>query len=257
MDEFISPKYQMKLIQDVHDAIWAEYKSYKDVRFYIGKWHIRNEDWNNSWENFNIATKENGDLDLLQTLHNIDGSTLLKIAIDIGVDTPDFIPLLPTFRNEIKSDYKTASATFEKAFKQVESHPDIAIGLANSALESIIKEILKDIRINSKIRQTATLYDLTIEILKVFQFYPDSDMPSEIKTIGSSLLAIDQSVEKIRSEKTTVHGKTFDDYIIQDSLYTYFIVNSIASIGLFLNSYYKKKFPKEIAEKTVYDDLPF
>jgi len=56
------------------------------------------------------------------------------------LETPDFIPCIPTFRNEIKSDYKTASATFEKAFRQIEEHPDIAIGLANSSLESIIKK---------------------------------------------------------------------------------------------------------------------
>ena len=173
----------MKLAKDVHEAIWAEYKSYKEVRLYINKWYIVEQDWNNYWENFTIQKKENGEIDLLATLHNIDGATLLKIAIDLGVETPDFIPSIPTFRNAIKSDYKIASATFEKAFKQIEEHPDIAIGLVNSALESIIKEILKDERINSKIKGTETLYSLTSEILKAFQLFPNSEMPTEIKTI--------------------------------------------------------------------------
>ena len=191
------------------------------------------------------------------TLHNIDGTTLLRIAIDIGIETPDFIPSLPTFRNEIKLDYKRASATFEKAFKQIETHPDIAVGLANSALESIIKEILKDDRIKSQIKKNETLYDLTKEVLRIFNMFPDANMPGEIKTIGSSLMAINQSIEKIRSEKTNVHGKTGEDYIIEDALYTYFVVNSVATVGLFLNSYFKHKFPKHIIEQETDDGLPF
>jgi hypothetical protein len=131
--------------------------------------------------------------------------------------------------------------------------------LANSVLESIIKEILKNERINNKIKGTETLYALTTEILKIFQLFPNSDMPVEIKTIGSSSLAINQNIEKLRSEKTNVHGKTIEDYIIQNSLYTYFIVNSVATVGLFLNSYYRKKFPKDEIQANVIieDELPF
>lgn len=81
---------------------------------------------------------------------------------------------------------------FESALKKIESEPSIGIGLANSALESIIKEILKDERINSKIKSNKTLYDLASEILKVFQLFPNSEMPNEIKTIGSSLLSVDR-----------------------------------------------------------------
>lgn len=256
MQQTLSPKYKMNLIKDVNAAIWAEYKSYREVSFYIEKWHNVQEDWNNHWENFNIRVRQNGEIDLLPTLHNIDDETLLQMAIDIGVDTPDFIPSIPQFRNAIKSDYQTASITFEKAFKQIEEHPDTAIGLANSALESIIKEILKDERINSKIKGTETLYDLAKVIFKEFQFSSNADLPMEIKTIGTSMLAINQSIEKLRSDKTNFHGKTEGDYVIQDSLYTYFIVNTVTTIGL-LNSYFKNKFPKPKIEEDIDDGLPF
>jgi hypothetical protein len=195
----------------------------------------------------------------LRTLHGIPGDLILKIAIDLGVETPDFIPSIPTFRNEIKSDYKTAYATFEKAFRHNEEHPDIAVGLANAALESILKEILKDNRINTKFKSEKTLYDLTSDLLKEFQLFPESEMPLEIKTIGSSLLSASQSIEKLRSEKTHVHGKTSDDYVIHDSLYTFFIVNTVATVGLFLISYFKIKFPKPLKKSlpVIEDDLPF
>ena len=259
MDDLVSPKYQMQLASSVEQALWNEYKSYKLVLIYIKKWHKNNYEpggFNNDyWENFSIIKKENQDIDLTSTLHDMQGSDLLKIAIDLGVDTPDFIPSIPTFKNELKSDFKTAYDTFTKAYKQIESDPSTAIGLANSALESIIKEILKDERILSKTNGNETLYKLTSIILKEFKII-NEEHPIEIKTIGSSLLAINQAIEKLRSEKTNFHGKTNDDYLINDTIYTYFIVNTVTTVGLFINSYYRTKFPKptSIAED---NELPF
>ncbi len=244
MDDLISPKYQMKLIKSVAQAIRDEYKSNKDVREYINKWHEVHDDnriYYAYWENFSIVENANKKIDLTSTLHNMTGADLLKIAIDLGVDTPYFIPSIPIFKNELKADYKTAYDTFSKAYKQIETDPSLAVGLTNSALESIIKEILKDNRISSKITGGETLYKLTLIILKEFKL-TNEDLPKEIITIGRSLLTINQSIEKLRSEKTNFHGKTNDDYLINDTIYTFFIVNSVATVGLFLNSYYKTKF---------------
>lgn len=256
----ISPKYQMKLIKDVETAIWEAFRTYKDVLFYIRKWHESDYSWNSEpWENFAIEFKdeERQNIDLLSTLHNMNGETLLKVAIDLGVDTPDFIPSIPTFRNEIKSDYETASATFEKAFRCIESDPDTAIGLVNSALESIIKEILKDGRITVKWSHKDTLYSLTQAICK--EFYSNiEDMPIEVRTITSSLLSISQSVEKLRSEKTYFHGKMSDDYIVDNPIYVYFVVNAVCTVALFLMSFYKAKYKQLSSVEIVNDmDLPF
>jgi len=152
MNDRISPKYLMKLISDVRQSIVDQFQTPDNFRFYIEKWQIVEEDWNNTSANFRISCFGNGNIDIQTTLHNIDGEIILKMAIDLGVETPDFIPSIPVFRNEIKSSFETASATFEKAFKQIEEHPDIAIGLVNSALESIIKEILKDERLTTKLK---------------------------------------------------------------------------------------------------------
>jgi hypothetical protein len=256
MNDLISPKYQMKLVKSVHEAIWDEYKSYKEVEFYINKWHQSEHDFNNRWENFEIHYKESKDIDLLKTLHNMSGEYLLKIAIDLGVDTPDFIPSVPTFKNELKSDYKTAYDTFTKSYKQIETDPGLAIGLANSALESIIKEILKDERIEKKANGGETLYKLTSIILKEFNL-SDKDQPKEIKTIGNSLLAVNQSIEKLRSEKTNFHGKTIEDFLINDEIYAYFVVNTVTTVGLYLVSFYKKRYPKPKQDDDDSEDLPF
>lgn len=253
MTELISPKYQMKLIDEVEKAIWTEYTSYKNVKNYIEKWH-EFDDYNYNWENFSITNKSDSNIDLNATLHSMPGDLLLKVAIDLGVDTPDFIPSVPKFKNEIKSDYKNAYNTFTKAYKLIENDPSTAIGLANSSLESIIKEILKDERLNSKTKGTETLYKLTSIILKEFNLL-SPDLPVEIKTIGSSLLSTNQAIEKLRSEKTNFHGKADDDHLIKDTIYTYFIINSVTTVGLFLNSFYKTKYPK--IDNNFIDDLPF
>lgn len=255
----------MKLIEEVETALWDEFPTskYVNVRHYVEKWQsVVFEDQYQREYNFDIVNQPNStNIDLKSTLHKIDGETLLKIAIDLSVDTPDFIPSIPTFKNALKSDYKTAYDTFVKAYKQIETDPSLAIGLANSALESIIKEILKDDRINSKIKGNDTLYKLTEAILKEFALYPNSNIPEEIKTIGSSLLASCQSIESIRSKKTNFHGKTNEDIVITEPLYAYFIVNVISTIGTFLISFYKMQFQKEeIKQETAItedDNLPF
>ncbi len=202
MNDNIAPHYLMNLISNIEQAIWTKFSSYRNAKFYIKKWHkVEYDEWNSKLENFTIELAADDKIDLPATLHNIDGETLIRIAIDLGLETPGFIPSIPLFRNEIKSEYSTASLTFEKAFKEIEEHPDVAIGLANSALESIIKEILKDERIETKLNSKKTLYDLTVSLLKEFQIHPTADMPVEIKTIGSSFLAINKCIEDLRSKK--------------------------------------------------------
>ncbi len=261
MENSISPKYQMKLIVEIENKLWDMFPSskYKNVEYYIKKWHKVDYDEfsNEEWHNFEIYTKNDGNIDLLSTLHNIGGDILLKIAIDIGVETPDFIPSIPIFRNELKTNFETAYQTFEKAFKLIEESPEISIGLANSTLESIIKRILSDENLAVKLNTKKTLYDLTTDLLKEFELFPNSSMPKEIKQIGSSMLSINQAIEKLRSEKTDFHGKTCEDYVIKDPIYAYFIVNSIATIGLFLNSFFKLKYPTENIFEVNHDDLPF
>ncbi|MCO6164499.1 abortive infection family protein [Flavobacterium sp. NRK F7] len=266
MNELISPKYKMKLVEEVESELWNMFTTskYYNVEKYIENWQIYDNRYTDTgyhigWApHFEIKKQKDGiTIDLKSTLHSLDNETLLKIAIDIGVDTPDFIPSIPTFKNALKSDYKTAYDTFTKAYKQIETDPSTAVGLANSALESIIKEILKDDRISSKVKGGETLYKLTSIILKEFNL-TDGEHPKEIKTIGNSLLTINQTIEKLRSEKTNFHGKTNDDYLINDTIYTFFIVNTVTTVGLFLNSYYKNKFPKlkvELDDNN--DDLPF
>lgn len=259
MNNLISPKYKMALIDDTYNKIWELYGSYKKVEFYIEKWiSYVSVDWSFEEEaTFIIKRDSKNNIDLLATLNKIDSETLLKIAMDLEIETPDFIPAIPTFKNEIKSEYINASHTFQKAFKEIEEDPDLAIGLANSTLESIIKEILKDNIFDKKLSEfnSKTLYDLTNQILKELSLFPQSDMPNEIKAIGSSMLSMNKNIEQLRSNKSRFHGKLEEDILINESIYAYFIVNSVTTIGLFLISFYKTKFKTEETDEI--EVIPF
>ena len=122
----MSPRYHMNLIKQVNDAIFNEFGSYENVEFYMQKWQY---DIDAFRKNFFIFHKgENSTtIDLRRTLNELDGETLIKIAIDMGIETPDFIPSIPIFRNEIKAEYPSASAMFEQAYKKIDSEPDTAL----------------------------------------------------------------------------------------------------------------------------------
>lgn len=239
----ISPKFLMKLIDQVDKKIWDDFSSYKNVRNYIKKWHQTNEsnNFNDYWENFRIY-EDNSKINLNETLHNMKPEIVVKIAVDLGIETPGFIPSVPIIKNVLKDGYANAFNSFQQALKQVEENPDLAVGSANSTLESIIKHILENDNISINHNPKDTLYDLTQGILKEFALFPNQNIPNEIKHIGSGLLKVSKSIEQLRSEKTTFHGKTSSDYIIKEPLYAYFIVNVVSTVGLFLMSFYERKY---------------
>ena len=257
--EKISPKYQMSLVKSINDKLFDTYRGYADVEQYILKWYEDDEYGN--WENFSIIKKKSKDgqdvIDALATLHQMDGELLLKMAIDLGLETPDYIPCIPTFKNELKSSYETASQTFEKAFRNVETDPSLAIGLANSALESIIKEILKDSRLHVSWNEKDTLSNLIKSICKAFKLTTDVNLPNEMKTLSSSLMNACKAIDDLRSDKTIFHGKTDSNYLVSEPFYAYFIVNSVSAVGLFLLNFYRQKYPTKTVVINTEDDLPF
>jgi len=256
MDSRISPRYQMSIVQDIVSALNHLFNNDTDIKYYLEKWIIEYDSLGNNC-NFYLAFKDSDfkTIDVEKTLHSIDGETLLKIAIDLGVETPDFIPSIPFFRNELKSNYKTASQTFERAFHQVESDPDLAVGLANSALESIMKEIMSDKRVGIKEDKNDTTEKLIKKICKVW-FNENKSAPLKIRTISSSLIACAKSIEEIRSSQTTFHGKTDKDIVVSDSTYAYFVINAVTSVGLFLLNYYEEIFKRQ-TEIENDNELPF
>ncbi len=253
----VSPKFMINLIKKIDKTIWNEFKSYKEVEAYISRFR---EIDGYGYADFNIFYKdtENTQIDLYDTLVKIDSDeTRFKIAVDIGLVIPDLIFAIPEIKGILSSDYEAAHITFENALKKVASEPNVSICCANSALESIIKHICEHSSIKD-CKPKETLYKLTQHILKEFKFYPQKNLDDNIKNIGSSLLNIAQNIEAIRSNYSdTSHGKTSEDYIIDDELYAKFLVNTVTTVGLFLLNFFDKKYKHNANIGSLDDDVPF
>lgn len=246
----ILPSYKMQLVKKVIAAIDIKFTG-KEVEYYLENWQEEVYDFGRT-TNFVLfySDRNNEYVDLDKTLNRVDGELLMKMAVDLGIETPDFIPSIPIFRNEIKSDYQFATRTFEKALRDAESDPDTACGLAVAALESIIKEIMSDSRITVQCRDKNDIVKLTEDILKAFNLMPSFNMVNELKTLGSGILTCTRALGEIRGDKSLLHGKKSGDIVINEPTCTYFVINCVSSIGYFLLNVYKSKYPQEVQSYT-------
>jgi hypothetical protein len=184
---------------------------------------------------------------------------MISMAIDLDIPVPTVLPAFPTFtRTLVEGEFGTSLAynNFMKAYKLVYEAPEQAIALANSSLETIIKHILADERINIEYNSKDTLYKLVEAILKEFSYFPTKNMQNNVKKIGSSLLCIAKEIEDMRSDKTFAHGKGKTDYVIDDNLYSVYIINSVITVGMFLISFYDKKYPP-VSSYDFDEEIPF
>jgi|GEM_PF-146179 len=254
----ISPKYLVELVPQVSKILWDMFPNakYQNVRRYIQRWHHSDVGgWNGDeyFENFEIffKDKDKREIDLDETLHHMPNDLLIKIAIDVGVDTPGFLPVVPQFKNVLKDENQSAYQNFDRATKNVFDNPDNAVALAASTLEGIIKTILE----HEAFQQDAgklknkSLSKLVAEIVKQFSFDDTTKCPQEIITIASQLRGIGSTIDDLRSDKSTAHGKTASDYIVDDPLWAMFTINACATLGLFLWEYFNKKYVPALQSK--------
>jgi len=255
-EKSIRPTYQMELIDKIAEKIWEKYSTYKKVRLYIKK--FQEEYWNGDFFNgvsFEIIENDEK-IDLDETLHNVDGDTLIKIAIDLEIETPDFIPAFPVFKNIVKEN-KNLKHIFDVAFQNLEENPSLSIANSNSALESVCKNILK--KHSTEYKEGDTLKKLIEKTLKLFFQFPGTTQCNDINAIGSGLIKVSAAIENIRSNKTSLHGKDEDAELVSDPLYAYFIINAVATVGLYIDSFYKKQFISNTDDDLDIDpkDIPF
>jgi hypothetical protein len=266
----ISPKYIMDLVNKISPMLWEMFPSskYQNVRRYVEKWHEghwtgwNGEEWD---ENFHIYFKDDDkkEIDLDETLHNIPNDVLVKMAIDLGIDTPGFLPIVSTFKNILKDQNQSAYQNFQRATKNVYENPDNAVALAASTLEGIIKTILshdtfKDDASNFK---NKSLSKLVAAVIQKFNFNDKTQCPQEIITIASQLRSLGSTIDDLRSDKSTAHGKAVDDYVIDDPLWAMLTVNTSATLGLFLWEYFEKKYLPSLTqtaeEEIDISEIPF
>src|SRR5207247_1675420 len=142
------------------------------------------EDYGNFDENFPIIYKDDNrsKIELKATLHQMPANLVIQIAIYLGIDTPGFLPAIPTFKNVLKDQNQSAYQNFDRATKNVYEHPDLSVGLASSTLEGIIKTILSCDRFQNMAEEikNMSLSKLIATIVKEFGFSDKTHCPREV-----------------------------------------------------------------------------
>lgn len=249
-----------RLKGQVENALWNlfEESKYRQVEEYIHRWH---DDDGSFWENFCIFEKD-GHIDLSRTLAMMPNDILIKIAADIGVETPGLLPCIPVMKNILNQSNTNAYMNFERAFKDVYDHPDQSVALAASTLEGLFKTILQNSDSSIQVKNLS-LSDLTNKVVKQLVSDCDASAPQEIKTLASQLRGLGSTIDNLRSDKSTAHGKADGDYVIDDDLWAETVVNATATLGLLLWRLYERSCVEAKAAPAtqltpVYDDdIPF
>ena len=165
-------------------------------------------------------------------------------------------------KNILNQNNTNAYMNFERAVKDVYDHPDQSVALAASTLEGIFKTILQnsDSGIQAK---NLSLSDLTGKVVKQLVSDCDASAPREIKALASQLRGLGSTIDDLRSDKSTAHGKADGDYVIDDGLWAETVVNATATLGLLLWRLYERSCVEAemapVAQSTpIYDDdIPF
>jgi ElaB/YqjD/DUF883 family membrane-anchored ribosome-binding protein len=252
----LSPSYQMDMAKKIAEILENKYE--EDELFYLESFKEKTDIC------FEIIYK-NYDADILRTLYKMPDDGLIRMALDLGLNIPIVLPSIPEFRWVLslkETNMDTAKVMFEKAYKLVYENPSEAVTIANSTLETIIKFILVEMKITFD--DKITLHKLTEVLLKEWNCFPNKELQDHIRNIGSSFINISQNIEQLRSSQTSAHGKTKEDHIIDDPIYSVFIINSVTTVGFFLIALFNKKQGKDISKKpinptkdTIAEDIPF
>lgn len=181
-------------------------------------------------------------------LVNIDSENLLKIAVELGIETPYFIASVPIIHNLFYKELQVKHyiKSFEDAVLNVYKKPDQSIALATTSLENIIKYIMDSL--GFKYNQSKSAAELMQELLKHLDFHP-KDLKEPTKKLAGGLITAVGAIQDIRDGFSSAHGKgLLGKTNIDDDLYSHFVVNSMSTIGLMLLQYYLRHIGKDFDE---------
>lgn len=224
----ISPLYMRRLKTRAESAPWDLFNEskYRQVEEYVRRWH---EDDGNFWENF---------------FAEMPNDILIKMAADIGIETHGLLPCIPVMKNILGKANASAYANFERAVRDVYDCPDQSVALAALTLEGAFKAIIQDMNPNASVGNLS-LSKLASKVVKEVVDACDPSTPQEVKTLAAQLRSLRSSIDNLRSDKSTAHGKAPGEYVVDDSLWAKTVVNVSATLGIFLWRLYERHTGRE------------
>lgn len=257
--ENVSPLYMQRLKNRVEETLWKLFpqSKYKNVNEYILRWH--EED--GCYENFPVYYDIDSHIKLSDTRAGMSNNLLIKIAADIGVETPGILPCIPVMKNILNQNNSNAYTNFKRAIKNVYDSPDQSVTLAASTLEGVIKTILTRLTPDDQVDRL-TLSKLTGKVVRRLIGKCNPSTPEEIKNLASGITKTNQAISELRNNKSVAHGKAQGEHVIDDALWAETVVNATATVGMLLWRLFERRQNRnsEIAPpsgKIDSNDIPF
>lgn len=221
----ISPRYTVELAGKVEERLWNLFQGYDKTCDYIEKWF----DTEGLAPTIEPVYDFDGSLNVSRSLKVLPNASLIRMAMDLDIATPGFLPSIPLLRNILKEENPVALQTFDRAVKLSLEHPDEAVALACSSFEGLMKSVNRDLDVPTDRLVTGKLAKATLENLGL---HVKTDLPVEVKTLTSSLIGACNAIFDLRT-KSTAHGQSGDaaTLVIDDPLWAIFAVNAISTIG--------------------------
>lgn len=200
-------------------------KLLKVIEFYLIKWQIDLDDWDNDEE-----------ISRLIKVIKLNGFEYEK---DKGIITNrnSKVSLFNIKELARNSDNNYILRECERIEKEAEIDPEDAITSAKAMVESSIKHILDSEEVLYK--NNEGLRDLYKKVGKIMNLSPGGHNEAMFKTILSGMINIINGLDEIRNEYGDAHGKSFKNYK-PENRHAILAINAAKAMTEFLLSTYKK-----------------
>ncbi|WLD91726.1 abortive infection family protein [Alkalihalobacillus sp. AL-G] len=176
---------------------------------------------------------------VINLLSKVSDSVVLQVASGLNINLHNNIEVINQLDNLLQENFlKNIIDDFNRSVSNIEKDSDQAIASASSTLESICKSLLdffstdypKDQSLSSLVSKTFSLLDLSSA----------AHSDAEIKRILGGLTNAGLGIGVLRTGYSSAHGKGSKQYRL-GKRHARLVVNSMATIGIFLlETYYEK-----------------
>ncbi|WP_297962005.1 abortive infection family protein [uncultured Campylobacter sp.] len=152
----------------------------------------------------------------------------------------EFDPIKAILKENIVFDNKHIQDIWQKALERLVDDPEGAIKLSRTLLESILKCILKNQKIDFN-EKDSSLHDLYKKVSEILDFAPEKCQEEPFKRVLGGMSAIVSGIGEIRNKAGDGHGRS-EDYEKAQKRHAEFLVWNAGAMSMFIFKTYMEKF---------------
>ncbi|MBE7648598.1 abortive infection family protein [Tenacibaculum finnmarkense] len=228
----MKPHERFNLITEIALKLQAEYTT-SEINLLLSGYYIKTEEWTI------VPSKRKYVIDLLK--NNATEENINQIAIDLNISktkkeiqTPSIIEFSQLLES---NQLNSIIDDFNRAYKNIEKDPELAIASASSTLESICKAICDFF--NEDYPKALHMEPLIKKAFNLLNLSHDQHANQQIKKILGGLNSVATGIGTLRSKNSSAHGHGIKKTKL-NKRHSRLVINSCMTIGIFiLETYYE------------------